>query len=131
MQSITIVLVGDEGLLLLEFEEALTAGGFDVVCFSSGAKAITYLASKGCRAEGVVTDIRLSDPSTNGWAVARIARNTATEMAVVYISGDSAAEWAINGVPNSMMLEKPFAMAEMITAVDQLLNDRSTGPASA
>ncbi|RVG11089.1 response regulator [Sinorhizobium meliloti] len=121
MQSITIVLVGDEGLLLLEFEEALTAGGFDVVCFSSGAKAITYLASKGCRAEGVVTDIRLSDPSTN----------TATEMAVVYISGDSAAEWAINGVPNSMMLEKPFAMAEMITAVDQLLNDRSTGPASA
>lgn len=55
----------------------------------------------------------------------------ATEMAVVYTSGDSAAEWAINGVPNSMMLEKPFAMAEMITAVDQLLNDRSTGPASA
>lgn len=54
----------------------------------------------------------------------------ATEMAVVYISGDSAAEWAINGVPNDIMLEKPFAMAEMITAVDQL-NDRSTGPASA
>lgn len=52
-------------------------------------------------------------------------------MAVVYISGDSAAEWAINGVPNDIMLEKPFAMAEMITVVDQLLNDRSTGPASA
>ncbi|WP_164898016.1 hypothetical protein [Sinorhizobium meliloti] len=52
-------------------------------------------------------------------------------MAVVFISGDSAAEWAINGVPNDIMLEKPFAMAEMITAVDQLLNDRSTGPASA
>ncbi|AEG08455.1 hypothetical protein SinmeB_4171 (plasmid) [Sinorhizobium meliloti BL225C] len=52
-------------------------------------------------------------------------------MAVVYISGDTAAEWAINGVPNDIMLEKPFAMAEMITAVDQLLNDRSTGPASA
>lgn len=80
-------------------------------------------------AEGV--DIRLSDPSTKGWEVARIGRNTATEMAVVYISGDSAAEWAINGVPNDIMLEKPFAMAEMITAVDQLLNDRSTGPASA
>ncbi len=63
--------------------------------------------------------------------VARIARNTATEMAGVYISGDSAAEWAINGVPNSMMLEKPFAMAEMVTAVDQLLNDRLTDPASA
>ncbi|WP_028003751.1 hypothetical protein [Sinorhizobium meliloti] len=52
-------------------------------------------------------------------------------MAGVYISGDSAAEWAINGVPNSMMLEKPFAMAEMVTAVDQLLNDRLTDPASA
>ncbi|WP_164825327.1 hypothetical protein RWA02_23065 (plasmid) [Sinorhizobium meliloti] len=52
-------------------------------------------------------------------------------MAVVYIRGDSAAEWAINGFPNSIMLEKPFAMAEMITAVDHLLNERSTDPASA
>lgn len=65
------------------------------------------------------------------FGAADLADFPATEMAVVYISGDSAAEWAINGVPNDIMLEKPFAMAEMITAVDQLLNDRSTGPASA
>lgn len=117
--------------MLLEFEEALTSGGFNVVCFSSGAKAITYLASKGCLAEGVVTDIRLSDPATSGWEVARIAREIAAEMVVVYISGDSGLDWAINGVPNSIMLEKPFAMAEMTTAVAQLLNDGPTDPASA
>ncbi|WP_027991502.1 response regulator [Sinorhizobium meliloti] len=129
MQSITIVLVEDEGLLLLEFEEALTAGGFNVVCFSSGAKAITYLGAKGAgpRVLSPTSGCRIRPPT----GVARIARNTATEMAGVYISGDSAAEWAINGVPNSMMLEKPFAMAEMVTAVDQLLNDRLTDPASA
>ncbi len=28
------------------------------------------------------------------------------------------------GVPNSIMLEKPFAMAQLVTAMAQLLNDR-------
>lgn len=130
-ESITIVLVEDEALLLLEFEEALTAGGFEVVCFSSGVKAITYLSSKESPAEGVVTDIRLSHPATDDWEVARVARENAPEMIVVYIGGDSAAEWAIKGVPNSIMLEKPFAMAQMVTAVSQLLNDRPANPASA
>lgn len=131
MESVTILLVEDEGLLLLEFEEALTAAGFDVVCFSSGAKAITHLTSVASPAEGIVTDIRLSDTANDGWEVARIGREIATEMAVVYISGDSAAEWASKGVPNSIMLEKPFAMAQMVTALSQLLNDRSANPASA
>ena len=38
------------------------------------------------------------------------------------MSGDSAADWASAGVPNSIMLTKPFAPAQLVTAVSQLLN---------
>jgi hypothetical protein len=33
-----------------------------------------------------------------------------------------AVEWASKGVPNSIMLEKPFAPAQLVTAVANLLN---------
>jgi hypothetical protein len=41
---------------------------------------------------------------------------------VVYVSGDSAEAWASKGVPNSIMLAKQFAPAQLVTAVSQLLN---------
>jgi hypothetical protein len=44
------------------------------------------------------------------------------EFPIVYMSGAHAADWASKGVPNSIMLEKPFAPAQLVTAVSQLLN---------
>lgn len=44
-------------------------------------------------------------------------------MPVVYISGDSAHEWPVKGVPKSVMVPKPFAVAQIITAVPILLNE--------
>ena len=40
-------------------------------------------------------------------------------------TGASADEYASNGVPNSILLTKPFAPAQLLTAVSNLLN---TGP---
>jgi hypothetical protein len=34
-------------------------------------------------------------------------------------------QWASQGVPNSILLTKPFAPAQLVTAISQLLN---TGP---
>jgi DNA-binding response OmpR family regulator len=58
----------------------------------------------------------------NGWEVAQQARDTDPGFPVVYISGASAADWASKGVPNSIMLHKPFAPAQLVTAIAQLLN---------
>jgi hypothetical protein len=44
------------------------------------------------------------------------------------MTGDSADEWASKGVPSSILLTKPFAPAQLVTAVSQLLN---TGTATA
>nr|ABN47070.1 hypothetical protein [Sinorhizobium meliloti SM11] len=122
MEPVTIMLVEDEGLLLFEFEEALTEAGFNVVACSSGTRAVEYLRSAEGAAEGVVTDIRLPDRALDGWEVARIAREIDPKVAVVYISGHGAVEWPSRGVPNSIVLEKPFAIAQLITAISQLLN---------
>jgi hypothetical protein len=40
------------------------------------------------------------------------------------MSGKDFEDWASKGVPNSIMLSKPFAPAQLITAVSQLLNAR-------
>jgi hypothetical protein len=38
------------------------------------------------------------------------------------MSGAHADDWAVKGVPNSIMLAKPFAPAQLVTALAQLLN---------
>jgi len=36
--------------------------------------------------------------------------------------GTHGEEWASKGVPNSLLLVKPFAPAQIVTAISQLLN---------
>jgi len=68
-----------------------------------------------------VTDISI-DGKVNGWDVAAKLRETNPALPVVYMSGAHAEDWASKGVPNSVMLAKPFAPAQLVTAVAQLLN---------
>jgi DNA-binding response OmpR family regulator len=44
-------------------------------------------------------------------------------MPIVYMSGESAEEWAVKGVPGSLMIAKPFAPAQLVTAVSNLINE--------
>jgi FixJ family two-component response regulator len=73
--------------------------------------------------QGLVTDIRFRQ-LPDGWDVARCAREINPQIPIVYISGDGAPDWASKGVPDSIMLEKPFARAQLVMAISQLLNDR-------
>jgi hypothetical protein len=43
-------------------------------------------------------------------------------MPVVYMTGAGGREWAAHGVPNSTLVHKPFAPAQIITAISALLN---------
>jgi two-component system, cell cycle response regulator CpdR len=123
METVTILLVEDEGLLLLDFEHALAGAGFAVIAVTSGRRALGLLSDPAASVQGIITDIRFGEPP-DGWEVARVAREIDPEMPIVYVSGDSAPDWASKGVPNSLMLGKPFAMAQLVTAISQLLNDR-------
>ncbi|MQX40771.1 response regulator [Sinorhizobium meliloti] len=126
MEPVCLLVAEDEALLLIDFEDALIEAGFAVVAATSGVKAMDRLTSADSSIQGIVTDIRLGD-RLDGWDIARAAREIDPLMAVVYVTADSAPEWASKGVPNSIMLEKPFAMAQLVTAISQLLNARQSG----
>jgi DNA-binding response OmpR family regulator len=115
----TILLVEDDQLIQSMVEEALTEGGFEVSIFASGEEAVAALNHKTFRA--VVSDIHLSG-KMQGWDVARVAREIDPTLPIIYMTGKAAEEWSSKGVPNSVLLTKPFAPAQLVTAVSQLLN---------
>ncbi len=120
-------LAEDGALLLIDFEQGLLEAGFRVVATTSGRQALELLNAAESIFQGVVTDIRFREPP-DGWDVARVAREIDPEIPVVYVSGHGTPDWASKGVPNSIMLEKPFAMAQLVAAMSQMLNDRRTAP---
>lgn len=123
MENLPIVLVvEDDPLIQSIVEEALTDGGFEIVIASSGEQAIELLDSSEEKFRALVTDINLDRDKPSGWEVARHAREINPDFPVIYMSGDSAEDWASQGVPRSIMLAKPFAPAQLVTAVSQLLN---------
>jgi DNA-binding response OmpR family regulator len=85
---------------------------------------MTLLRSGVVKYSALVTDINLKG-GTSGWGIARQAREIDPTMPVVYMTGAAADEWSSQGVPNSILLQKPFAPAQLVTAVAQLLNKGS------
>jgi DNA-binding response OmpR family regulator len=75
--------------------------------------------SKNYRA--LVTDVNLKG-RLSGWEVARQIREKDPAFPVVYMTGAAGDGWASRGVPNSILLQKPFAPAQLVTAVSNLLN---------
>jgi DNA-binding response OmpR family regulator len=67
----------------------------------------------------------------DGWEVARRAREIDLEFPVVYMTAANAHEWSSLGVPNRILLSKPFAPAQVIIAISYLLNTGQQGAAPA
>lgn len=116
-----LLLVEDEALLAVPLEQELVDAGFEVLVALHGQDALGEIDRDAGRFSGLITDIRL--PSVDGWTISRRARELVPTMPVVYMSGDSAAEWTVNGVPNSIMLQKPFATAQLTAAIAELINE--------
>jgi DNA-binding response OmpR family regulator len=121
-QNVSVVLViEDDDTIQAIVEVALSDGGFETAIAASGEEAITLLKGMKSTYRALVTDISLRG-KIDGWEVAQRAREIDPEFPIVYMSGASAADWPSKGVPNSIMLEKPFAPAQLVTAVANLLN---------
>ena len=120
MQTQVLLLVEDEALIQSLLEDALSDGGFELTIAENGTKALAELEADATRFRAVITDIRLGS-GPDGWQVAHRARELVPAMPIVYMSGDSSHDWAANGVPNSVMVSKPFAVAQIVTAVSNLL----------
>ena len=124
-ESVWVILVieDDEAIQMLA-EDALADAGFEPAVAPSGEEALTLLMGMKSNYRALVTDISLRG-KIDGWEVAQRAREIDPEFPIVYVSGASAADWPSRGVPNSIMLAKPFAPVQLVTAVSNLLNGTS------
>lgn len=122
-----ILVVEDEPLIGLTVEDALGEAGYDVRLISKAVEALHELEAAAEALSALVTDIRLQDEK-DGWQVARRARELNATLPVVYMSGDSAIDHSSQGVPQSIMVQKPFAPAQIVTAVSTLINQAPRAP---
>lgn len=116
-----ILVVEDDQLVQALVVEALTEGGFEPAIAGTGEEAVNLLRADDRKYRALVTDINLGD-AIDGWEVAKQAREIDPAFPIAYMTGASADQWASHGVPNSVLLPKPFAPAQLVTAVSQLLN---------
>jgi CheY-like chemotaxis protein len=122
---LVIMVVEDDQLIQSLVEDALSDGGFEPAISTSGEEAVTLIRGNRNHYRALVTDINLQG-TMDGWEVARQAREIDPAFPVVYMTGAAADQWASHGVPNSILLTKPFAPAQLVTAVSQLLNTTPT-----
>jgi CheY-like chemotaxis protein len=123
--TLLILLVEDDEGIRVLLEESLQEGGFELVVAASGAEALGALETRGTSFRGLITDVDLGQ-GPDGWEVARRARELNPDLSVVYMSGASFESWSSRGVPHSTMVSKPFAPAQILTAISALLNTTDT-----
>jgi len=123
--SVLVLIVEDEESIQQLLESTFEDGGFAVAVVGNGEQAMAALDSQARAVHALVTDINLGSTMT-GWDVARHARQSTPNLPVVYVTGGEGHDWSSLGVPNSVLITKPFAPAQVLTAVSQLLNVGST-----
>lgn len=120
-ESLVVLIVDDEALVADLVETGLREAGFEVIVALSGEEAVTILEQQAATIRGLVTDVNLGKGMT-GFDLGHRARELLPELPVLYMTGDSAHEWSSQGVPNSVVIPKPFVAAQIVTALSSLLN---------
>ncbi|MDE1934858.1 MAG: response regulator [Bradyrhizobium sp.] len=121
-----ILVIEDDVHLQTAIEAALEDEGLQPAIAATGEEAVTLLKSDLSDFRALVVDIRLLG-RIDGWEVARTARRIDPNLPVVYITGAAAERWETQGVPSSVLLKKPFAPADLVTVIRQLLDNGSSG----
>ena len=126
--SILVLVVDDEDIIHFLLGDALEEGGYTVDAAASPEQALALLDQKHAEYRAIITDVNMGAGQPTGWEVARHARELNPDIPVIYMTGHSGGDWTANGVPNSVLILKPFAPAQVVTAVSHLLN--AGGPAA-
>lgn len=105
--------------------DALEAGGYSVVDAVNGEDAMKILDERAGEFAGVITDIRMGSGPT-GWEVGKHARKLRGDMPVLYTTTDSGEQWPSEGVPNSLLVQKPYAPAQLVTGISGLITASDT-----
>ncbi len=120
-----VLIVEDDPLVGIAVETMIVDAGFDVLLVTNGDDAVAAVEAGSSHFCALLTDVRMPG-RLSGWDVARRARELFPFLPVIYMTGDSAGQWQAHGVPGSVLLEKPYAEVQLITALATLLNNAAT-----
>lgn len=118
-RSTILLYVEDEAIVSMVVTLSLEDAGYVVQHVFDGSLAIAALEESDGLYQALVTDVRL--PEVSGWEIARRARELNPSVPVVYVTGDSVAQWSAEGVAGSIILEKPFEYSQLAGAITTLL----------
>ena len=125
-----VLVIEDDPDIQFFLEEALRDGGFEPAIAGSGEEAVTLLKAFRSNYSALITDIKLLG-RLDGWHVARAAREVDPAFPVVYITGAAPQDWPMWGVPDSVLLTKPFASDQLVSAISRLIGEpAASGEAS-
>ena len=119
--NICVLIAEDEGLIAALIEMTLEDEGLTTSVACSGREAAAVIRAHPTGFQILVTDIRVGEPP-DGWAIAEAARAANPAIGVIYITGDSMSAWRTRGVSESILIAKPFMPAQVVTAVQTLLD---------
>jgi DNA-binding response OmpR family regulator len=119
--AVRVLVVEDEALICSFIEDALSDGGFEACSVHSGEAAMSTFRDGREQCRALLTDVNLGD-GISGWELARQIREITPGFPVVYMTSASAPDWKSQGVDGSLLIEKPFAPAQLAAAVSQLLD---------
>lgn len=122
MNKPNLLLVEDDGIILMVLEDFLAEAGFAITAAIDGNQALGLLEQSAEDFAAILTDIRLG-PGPDGWRVADRARELRPEVPIIYMSGDSAHQWAERGVQPSQMMAKPFEPQALVKAVVRTIGE--------
>jgi DNA-binding response OmpR family regulator len=120
--AVAVLYVEDEAVIRELVEIILRDSGFDVVSAPDGTAALDALKANVLSFRALITDVNIGD-ELDGWEIARRARELNPALPVVYVSGASGHEWKARGVPDSIMIVKPFTQTQLVGAIASLLKE--------
>lgn len=117
-----VLVVEDEPHICELMFDILRDGGFEPVCVRSDRGAYEALQHTDTFAS-LIVDVNLGS-GTTGYDVARFARRSDPELAVIYVSGQTSdASLEANGVAGGLFLAKPFTACELLEELRKLIGD--------
>ncbi len=117
-----LILVDDDKAIRDSAGQSLVLAGFNVDCFASAAEALPHLTADF---PGVlITDIRM--PGMDGLELMERVLKVDRDLPVILISGHADVALAVSAIREGAydLLEKPFAVAELVDSVKRALEKR-------
>jgi CheY-like chemotaxis protein len=113
----TILVVDDEAIARAYMERALKQEGYKVILASDGEEALRTLTTTNQKIAMIITDLVM--PGMGGHAFAIEVAQLSSPPPLLYISAYEKPQ----GEMAKRFLQKPFSIAELTTAVRQMLGE--------